>query len=276
MREALIDGARHLADAGVPGAARDVRLLMESLFDDIAPGMLILHMDRRLDDAETRLWHQLLNDRKARKPVSKILRSRTFWRHSFLVTEDTLDPRPETETLVSAALDRPFSRMLDLGTGTGCILLSCLADMPGATGLGTDISTEALKIAATNAQRLQLSHRADFQKADWLVSIPGRFDLITSNPPYIAAAELAALEPEVHLWEPHVALTPGGDGLDAYRVIARDAPQHLAPGGRLIVEIGPTQGAAVAAIFVAAGLARPVIRPDMDGRDRIVMADAAG
>jgi release factor glutamine methyltransferase len=142
-----------------------------------------------------------------------------------------------------------------------------------ATGLGSDIHPATLAVAQDNALRLHLAERAMFALSDWFADIPDRFDLILSNPPYIAAAEMAALSPEVR-HEPERALTPGGDGLDAYRAIARGALAHLAPQGRLIVEIGPTQGRTVADLFAAAGLTDLRILPDFDGRDRVVTARA--
>jgi release factor glutamine methyltransferase len=148
--------------------------------------------------------------------------------------------------------------------------------MPCATGTGTDISPAALAVAEENAATLGLAARARFLRSDWFAAVPGRFDLILSNPPYIAAQEMAALAPEVRDWEPRGALTPGGDGLDAYRAIARGAGARLMAGGRLILEIGPTQGAAVTALLHAAGFDRVEIRLDLDGRDRVVIATRSG
>jgi release factor glutamine methyltransferase len=163
--------------------------------------------------------------------------------------------------------------MLDLGTGTGCILLSCLADMPQAHGTGTDISAEALAVATANAQELQLTGRLKFLQSDWFTEIEGRFDLITSNPPYIAANEMPHLAPDVRDWDPHLALTPGGDGLDAYRQIAKGAPARLITGGRLLLEIGPTQAAAVTSLLTLAGFQNIAVLRDLDGRDRVVSAE---
>ncbi|MCX7288742.1 MAG: peptide chain release factor N(5)-glutamine methyltransferase, partial [Rhodobacterales bacterium] len=210
--------------------------------------------------------------RVARQPVAQIIGQRLFWGLPFRVTRDTLDPRPETETLVAEALSRPFHRILDLGTGTGCILLSCLAGMPAAQGVGVDFSAAALLVAQENAQVLGLDARARFLASDWFSAVVGAFDLIVSNPPYIASHEMAALAPEVRDWEPHLALTPGGDGLDAYRTLATGAGAHLVPGGRILVEIGPAQGRAVSGFFTLAGLEAVQILSDMDGRDRVVSA----
>jgi release factor glutamine methyltransferase len=269
--EALAAATRRLAAAGIEGAQRDARrLLAHSL--GIAPDRVTLVAPEEMTVAAEAAFAAALAARAARQPVSQITGSRAFFGRSFHVTRDTLDPRPETERLVEIALERPFVKMLDLGTGTGCVLLSCLGGMPFATGVGTDVSEAALAVASGNARVLGLAGRARFLKADWFSGISGKFDLITSNPPYIAAAEMAALAPEVRDWEPTVALTPGGDGLDAYRAIARGAGARLMPGGRIALEIGPAQAAAVSALLRAAGFAAPEIRQDLDGRDRVVLA----
>jgi release factor glutamine methyltransferase len=238
----------------------------------VAPDRLTLHLPDEMTGLQARTYEEALMAREARQPVAQITGRRLFWGQWFHVTRDTLDPRPETETLVAAALERPFLKVLDLGTGTGCILLSCLKGMPMARGVGVDISEAALAVAAENSRELGIENRARFQQSDWFSHVSGAFDLILSNPPYIAADEMSDLSPEVRDWEPHLALTPGGDGLDAYRAIAQGAGARLMPGGRILVEIGPTQGAAVAALFASAGLDEVRILPDMDGRDRVVAA----
>jgi release factor glutamine methyltransferase len=253
-----------LRDAGVPDPERDVRRLFHWAFDgasEDAPGA----------QACRDVFDRAVERRAARVPVSHIVGRRAFWKHVFAVTPDVLDPRPETETLIEAALLAPFGSVLDLGTGSGCILLSLLSERPDATGLGTDISRAALAVARGNADAFGISARARFRRTDWLEGIEDRFDLIVSNPPYIAETEMAGLSPEV-LHEPQIALTPGGDGLDAYRRIARDAPARLEPGGRLIVEIGPTQAGAVRGLLSEAGLGEIVLLQDLDGRDRCILA----
>jgi len=269
--ETLRAAVARLAAEGVPDAARDARLLIAEAMG-IGVDRLTLHLsDPREDEAAARL-ERMIERRAAREPVSHILERRMFWGRGFRVTRDVLDPRPETETLVAEALAAPFSRVLDLGTGSGAILLSLLADRAGATGLGADLSPAALAVASGNAQALGLQSRADFVLSDWFSGIAGTFDLIASNPPYIAEAEMEGLSPEVRDHEPHMALTPGGDGLGAYRAIAAGVVKHLVPGGRVLVEIGPTQGAAVCALFGAAGLQDLRILVDLDGRDRVVAA----
>lgn len=273
--EALRLAVPRLAAAGIDGAARDARLLLAHALG-IAPDRLTLHLTDEMSAPQARAYEEGLAARVSRQPVAQITGTRLFWGLPFRVTRDTLDPRPETEILVAEALSRPFVKLLDLGTGTGCILLSCLKGMPVAQGTGVDISEAALEVARENSRSLGLEARARFQHSDWFSGVFGSFDLIVSNPPYIAAGEMAALAPEVRDWEPHQALTPGGDGLDAYRAIARGAGARLMPGGRLLVEIGPTQGQAVAALFAAAGLEDIRILPDLDGRDRVVAAAKPG
>lgn len=264
-----------LQDAGIEDAARDARVLLAHALG-IAHDRLTLHLPDEMTEPQAGVYDEALAARIARQPVAQIIGRRLFWGLSFRVTKDTLDPRPETEVLVAEALTRPFLKVLDLGTGTGCILLSCLKGMPMARGVGTDISDAALRVAMGNTRDLGLEARARFRKADWFVGVTGAFDLIVSNPPYIAAEEMPELSPEVRDWEPHLALTPGGDGLDAYRVIARGAGARLMPGGRLLVEIGPSQGQAVAALFASVGLSEVRILTDLDGRDRVVAAVKPG
>ncbi len=261
-----------LAAAGNAEAAQDVALLVAHVLGVERGTLALLDPQTVLTREQAARLQEAVTKRAAHQPISQITGQRLFWGRSFAVTPDVLDPRPDTETLVAAALKQPFTRLLDLGTGTGCILLSLLAETAGATGLGLDISDAALSVAQANAQRLDLSARAAFVQSDWFAQVDGWFDLIVSNPPYIAADEMPGLAPDVREWEPHLALTPGGDGLDPYRIIARDAPAFLRPGGRLMVEIGPTQAYAVAGYFAAAGLAGITVLQDMDGRDRVVAA----
>ncbi len=271
VADILAPAVARLEAAGVDGPARDARILLAHALG-IGSDRLTLHLHDTVSQAQASAFAAAITARAARQPVSQITGQRLFWGLPFRVTRDTLDPRPETETLVAEALSRPFLKMLDLGTGTGCILLSCLKGMPVAQGMGVDLSDAAVAVAEVNAQALGLDARASFLRSDWFSAVDGAFDLIVSNPPYIAADEMAGLSPEVHDWEPHLALTPGGDGLDAYRTIARGAGARLMPGGRLLVEIGPTQGLAVSDLLAQAGLEAVHILPDMDGRDRVVCA----
>jgi release factor glutamine methyltransferase len=270
-REALVSAVARLTEAGIEGAARDARVLLAHVLG-VGADRLTLHLADEMTKPQAISYEEALARRAAHQPVAQITGRRLFWGLEFRVTPDTLDPRPETETLVAEALTRPFLKVLDLGTGTGCILLSCLKHMPMARGVGVDASPAALAVASRNAADLGLEGRARFLQSDWFSAIEGRFDLIVSNPPYIADDEMAALAPDVRDWEPHLALTPGGDGLDAYRAIARGAGARLLPGGRILLEIGPTQGHAVSSLLAAAGLEDVRVLPDMDGRDRVVAA----
>ncbi len=273
--EALRLAVPRLAAAGVEDPARDARVLLAHALG-IASDRLTLHLPDEMTEPQARAYEAALVARAARQPVAQITGRRLFWGLPFRVTRDTLDPRPDTEALVAEALSQPFVKLLDLGTGTGCILLACLKGMPMARGVGVDISPAALEVAQGNARDLGLEGRAKFVASDWFGAVEGTFDLIVSNPPYIAADEMAGLAPEIRDWEPHLALTPGGDGLEPYRIIARGAGARLMPGGRLLVEIGPSQGAAVAELFRAAGFDQLQVLPDMDGRDRVVAAVKPG
>ena len=214
--------------------------------------------------------------------MSRITGTREFYGRSFTVAASALDPRPDTETLIEAALDlvkadggrdRPLN-LLDLGTGTGCILLTLLAELPSARGFGTDIAVDALSLAEANAHRLGVADRATFIASDWCRALAGEFDMIVSNPPYIASAEIADLPRDVAAYDPHLALDGGHDGLDAYRRIAAAAAGKLRPGGKILLEIGSSQAAPVAALLEQGGMRveRREIRLDLGGRPRVVVA----
>ncbi len=266
----LAEGIARLSAAGIEDAARYARRLMAVALG-VSPARLTLALGEETAPEATERFAAMIARRAAREPVSHITGRRAFWGREFAVTGAVLDPRPETEVLVAAALTSHFERVLDLGTGSGCILLTLLAEAPGARGTGTDLSPAALQVAARNRAALGLDSRADLLEGSWFDPLPAdaRFDLVVSNPPYIAADEMPALSPELR-HEPEMALTDGGDGLAAYRAIAAGMRDRLAPGGRLLVEIGPTQGAGVAALFEAAGLEAVQVAQDFDGRDRVV------
>lgn len=271
LRAALRDAVAQLTAAGIADAPRDARLLLAHAAG-IGADRLTLHLDDPFGPEPEAALARMLLARAARQPIAQIIGKRLFWGRYFRVTPDVLDPRPETETLVAAALEVAFASVLDLGTGSGCILLTLLAERPGARGLGVDLSAAALDVARSNAAALGLADRAAFRQGDWGAGLSGRFDLIVSNPPYIPAADLAGLAPEVRDWEPRMALTPGDDGLQAYRAIAAAAPGLLAPGGTLMVEFGAGQAPEVEAILAAAGGQDVTTRADMDGRARAAVA----
>ncbi|KAF0674924.1 peptide chain release factor N(5)-glutamine methyltransferase [Profundibacterium mesophilum] len=269
LADLLRVGAARLREAGIDEAGGDARHLLAAAAG-IARDRLSLHLGDGAPEGADARFAALLARRANREPVSRLLGRRFFFGRDFAVTPDVLDPRPETEILVAAALDGPVQQVLDLGTGSGCILVSLLAERPDARGTGTDLSEAALGVARGNAERHGVAARCAFRQADWLEGIEGAYDTIVSNPPYIARDEMAGLAPEVSEHDPHLALSPGGDGLAAYRRITAAVPARLAPGGRLLVEIGPTQGAAVRDLFAGAGLTRIAVLRDLDGRDRVV------
>ncbi|SHH77510.1 peptide chain release factor N(5)-glutamine methyltransferase [Marivita hallyeonensis] len=261
-KEALQDARRQLEIAGSPSPARDASALMDKVQGDAPPWT-------PLSDAQLAELNRYIQRRARREPISHIVGKRAFWMHDFIVTDAVLDPRPETETLVSVASDTSFARVLDLGTGSGCILLSLLYEVPEATGVGVDVSEPALDIARQNAQRVGVEDRVTLLVSDWFDKVEGQFDLIVSNPPYIAEVEMPDLAPELS-FEPRLALTDEADGLTAYRAITSGAGRFLKPSGRLLVEIGPTQAVAVSDLFAAHGFTDVTVHPDLDGRDRVV------
>lgn len=272
--EVLTAATRALAAAGVPEPAGDARRLFSHALG-LASGRLTLVLPEPVDSTGLQIFDGLITRRCAREPVSQLIGYRAFYGRDFIVTSDVLDPRPETETLIEAALALPFKHVLDLGTGSGCILLTLLAENPSAQGVGADLSSAAVRVAARNARALDLSARAAFVVSDWTRAVTGVFDLIVANPPYIAANELDGLAPEVRDWEPRIALTDNADGLEAYRNILRSAPAFLMGHGRLIVEIGPTQATAVIEMALEAGFDRASVICDLDGRDRVIVMTSA-
>jgi len=214
--------------------------------------------------------------RLAREPVARIVGEKEFWGLSFRVTPAVLVPRPETEGVVELALslvDRAVPlRIADLGTGSGAILLALLSELPQARGKGIDISADALDVARTNAERLRLADRAELALRDFAAVVEGAFDLVVSNPPYVASHDIAALSPEVREYDPRAALDGGADGLVAYRAIAAVAPRMLAPTGHLVVEIGAGQESAVSGLFAQDGLAITAVRHDLSGISRVLSA----
>jgi len=271
VQSVLTQGIRALQTAGIDGAARDAQLLMAgalginvsrltlSLHDDIDP-----HCQDRFDAFIAQRLHH--------RPVSRILGTRLFWGRSFHITDDVLDPRGDTETLIAAALEHAGDRILDLGTGSGVIAITMAAERPTAKVVASDISKSALDVAQKNARDLGVADRMSFVQGSWFDAVKGRFDLVLSNPPYISDAEMRDLAPEVLGYDPHIALTPGGDGLDPYRIIARHAPDVLTPHGAVIVEIGHAQAADVTQIFKCAGFSELRVHTDFEEKDRVITA----
>lgn len=271
LSTALRRAARELADAGIPHAAGDSRVLAAA-----ATGLSREDMLRRPDAALSR--GQLaglaaaVERRRRGEPVSRIVGSREFWGLGFTITPATLDPRPDSEALVEAVLpllEAEAPRILDLGTGSGCLLLALLHEVPGATGVGVDISPAAAAVARANAGRLGMSGRAAFVAGDWAAPLAGRFDAVVSNPPYIRSGRIPSLAREVRCHDPLASLDGGPDGLGAYRAIAGPAARLLGPGGIAAVEVDPPRSREAGAILAGAGLAPIGTRDDLAGRPRV-------
>ena len=275
LASVLREAGQRLRRAGVEAPAREARLLAGAVLA-AAPAALIAGSSRTIDAGQRDRLEAAVDRRAAREPLSHILGYREFWSLEFRVDGTVLDPRPDSETLVEAGLaalarrDRPW-RLLDLGTGSGCLLLALLTELPAATGLGIDRSPAALKIAAGNAERLGLSARARFAGGDWGTGLAGEFDLILCNPPYIPSHAIAELAPEVALYEPRLALDGGPDGLDCYRHLAPQLGRLAAPGGTILLELGDGQADAVAGLMTGAGLVADGFRQDLAGRPRAIL-----
>jgi release factor glutamine methyltransferase len=256
LRELLKQASEHHATRGIEPAALDARLLLQAAsglrHEEIVadPGMVL-----RVD-VTVHFW-SLVERRCKFEPISRILGTREFYGRSFRVTPDVLDPRADTETLIGAALalvkDKRPLRILDLGTGSGAIVVTLLAELPGATAVASDLSAAALRVAKDNAEALGVANRARFVQANWFDGVDGQFDLIISNPPYIPLGDIAGLAADVREFDPPRALDGGPDGLEAYRRIARGAGGHLAPKGHIILEIGAGQENAVNDLFTGQG-----------------------
>lgn len=268
--------------AGIDSPDADARLLIAQALD-IGRTELMVNGGRTITPDQVNAIDTLAQRRLAHEPVARILGRKEFWSLPLQVSGAVLVPRPDTETVVEAALDfvvrgglrmEPL-RILDIGTGSGALLLALLSELTQARGTATDISADALAVASANAQRLNLASRCTFIECNIADGVPDPFDLIVSNPPYIAHADIATLEPEVRDYDPALALDGGQDGLDAYRAIARDARRLLAPGGRLIVELGAGQEPAVRALFAQAGLTVTGVRNDLAGIPRALSASAS-
>lgn len=268
-QDVMRDAALRLQAAGVEGAWRDTRLLLAHALG-IEPIDVIMREMEDVEPVGLTAFEAAVQRREAGEPVSRIRGWREFYGRRFRVTPDVLDPRPETELLVDVAIARlpRDGRVLDLGVGSGCILLSVLAERSDASGVGVDISAAALEVARVNASVLGVAVRAEMIEGGWDVALPGRFDLLLSNPPYIPAAAMAGLAREVVNHDPHLALTPGGDGLDPYRTILARVPDLLAPGGWIGFEFGLGQAPAVSDLMEGAGLEVVEAMRDLAGIER--------
>lgn len=267
--------AQRLDSAAVASARLDARLLVCAATGETAAG-LIARPKRRLSVGEADLLSGMVARRRAREPMAHILGSREFWSLDFEVSASVLTPRPDSETVIEAACkciaapDRSF-RALDLGTGSGCLLLTLLHEFPAATGVGVDISPAAIALARRNAELLGVGMRSAFVVGDWAASFDGRFDIVMSNPPYIPTGELEGLAPEVSRYEPRGALDGGTDGLRAYRALFPLISNVLAPGGTALFEIGEGQYEPICALASGFGLAIAGYQADIAGIPRVAI-----
>jgi release factor glutamine methyltransferase len=266
-RSALTDAFRH---AGLDTPELDARVLVGHALG-LDHAKLAARADRMLDDGEVRAIAALAARRIAREPVARIVGLKEFWGLTLTISEATLVPRPETET---AGSRRRALRIADLGTGTGAILLALLSELPEAEGVGTDASLAALAVARQNATRQGLAARINFVACDHGAALAGGFDLVVSNPPYVASGDIAGLQPEARC-DPRIALDGGTDGLTSYRAIATDALRLLAPTGHLVVELGMGQERAVASLLRSHGLLALPVRCDLAGIPRVLSARVA-
>lgn len=278
LAEALAAARRRLEDAGIADAARDARALLDGLLH-LSSTAFLVDGDRPLTGEQMITIEGAIERRAKREPVHRILGRRAFSRLDLMLSPDTLEPRPDTEILVDTLVphvrrfvsDRGACRILDLGTGTGAICLALLDLVPGATGVGADVSQGALETAMRNADMNGLAGRFDVVESDWFAAVTGVFDIIVSNPPYIVHSVVETLDEEVRLHDPILALDGGDDGLDAYRAIAAGAADHLAQDGLVAYEIGYDQKASVTGIMREKGFARIAAVEDLGGNDRVLV-----
>jgi release factor glutamine methyltransferase len=272
----LAETAAALAASGCEEPRRRARWVVAAALR-MSPAEVFARPERVLGAAEQARIAAIRDRVTAREPLGRVLGHREFWGLDFALSPDTLEPRPESETIIEAVLGRiadrrmPY-RFLDLGTGTGCLLLALLLEYPNAAGVGIDLAPGAAATARLNAAALGLHRRAVFVAGDWGRALTGGFDAVVANPPYIASPAIAGLMPEVREHDPRLALDGGEDGLAAYRAIAADLARLLAPGGLFAGEIGMGQDRAVAAILAAAGLAIETVVSDLAGIPRCLVA----
>lgn len=270
------DVRRRFRAAGLATADLDARLLVAAALG-VAPGRLVLDADRPVEDGAAATAAAYAERRLAGEPVGRILGEREFWSLPFRLSAEVLEPRPDTETIVEAALatvpDRAAAlAVADIGTGSGALLVALLSELPRAVGVGVDLAAGALATARGNADRNRVGDRALFVRGDFAAALAGGFDLVVSNPPYIPTAEIAGLDAEVRLHDPTLALDGGPDGIAPYRAIFAEAPRFLGRGGALVVEIGAGAAEDVAAAAVDAGLVVGPPRHDLEGRPRALTA----
>ena len=274
VQELLTASQAKLRECGISDPIRDARLLLADCLELRTQNLNLLDNSCISEIKISKFW-RMINERCKRKPVSKILGYRSFWGRDFEINENVLDPRGDTETLIELILDCNFENMLELGTGSGAIAITVLAERPEVTCVATDISQYALNTARTNSKRHGVESRLKLLYSNWFDKISGSFDIIVSNPPYISSKEYAQLSAEVLKYDPKISLTLGGDGLEAYREILSQALEKLSKNGHIFLEIGYTQANAVGHLFKEAGFQQIKVHKDLGSRDRVISAKAS-
>ena len=274
VQELLTASQAKLRECGISDPVRDARLLLADCLELRTQNLNLLD-DSCISEIKISKFWRMINERCKRKPVSKILGYRSFWGRDFEINENVLDPRGDTETLIELILDCNFENMLELGTGSGAIAITVLAERPEVTCVATDISQYALNTARTNSKRHGVQNRLKLLYSNWFDKISGSFDIIVSNPPYISSKEYAQLSAEVLKYDPKISLTLGGDGLEAYREILSQALEKLSKNGHIFLEIGYTQANAVGHLFKEAGFQQIKVHKDLGSRDRVISAKAS-
>ena len=274
VQELLTASQAKLRECGISDPVRDARLLLADCLELRTQNLNLLDNSCISEIKISKFW-RMINERCKRKPVSKILGYRSFWGRDFEINENVLDPRGDTETLIELILDCNFENMLELGTGSGAIAITVLAERPEVTCVATDISQYALNTARTNSKRHGVQNRLKLLYSNWFDKISGSFDIIVSNPPYISSEEYAQLSAEVLKYDPKISLTLGGDGLEAYREILSQALEKLSKNGHIFLEIGYTQANAVGHLFKEAGFQQIKVHKDLGSRDRVISAKAS-
>ncbi|USG60694.1 peptide chain release factor N(5)-glutamine methyltransferase [Sneathiella marina] len=276
LQKAVSEAAKLLSGAGVTGARRDAALLMANILESDV-GILYLEPDRSLTNAQYSSFQRAIERRALREPISHILGHREFWSLDFLVGPDVLDPRPDSETLIETVLmaqksGQEITSILDLGVGSGCLLLSLLSEIENARGTGVDQSQAAIEIAIQNARRLGLEDRTKFQHGNWCDGIGETFDLVISNPPYIPASDIEGLQPEVKDFEPLSALIGGEDGLDCYRDIVSSVKPRMNSNSLIVFEVGAGQAQQVSDLLENSGFSDVSRHKDLAEIERCVSA----
>ena len=265
----FIFGRERLKEVGISNAARESKKILAFVTNHEYSALNWMQEFKISKELKFK-FIDLIEQRVSGAPISKIIGKRLFFNSEFFVNENVLDPRPETEVVVSVALEKNFSTVLDLGTGTGCIVISLLKERPDVVGVSVDISKECLNVAKINAETNGVLDRVKFIHSDWFSNVTSRFDLIVSNPPYIGLSELNDLSREVKNFDPKVALFGGRDGLNCYEAIFNDVSRFLNPGGRLITEVGYAQSSIVKKFFLNSGFIDIKVTKDLDLNNRVV------